>query len=178
MLRCKGRLAGVLIVCLGGSVWVFAEPAKTGDTDVVDSLDWMAGAWRGELFGGPLEEHWSGPRGGAMIGMSRMGAERERAMYEFMLIERKGDGVFLYLRHFRGGLTTGEKEPMRYKLTESGRYRAVFATENKKLSIATITYELAPSKMLVVRLEGERNGKPVRHESRMKRLPDPSLPIK
>lgn len=147
------------------------QPGKSrGDALKVGDLAWMAGDWKGEIFGGPIREQWHAPENGAMIGSSVMGVTRDRAMYEFMLIEERDGVPTMFLRHFKQHLATKETEPMAFELESLDGKRAVFESSNTSQLFSRIVYERASKKELVVRLEGERDGKPVVMESRMSRL--------
>lgn len=142
------------------------DAAKSAHT--VDDLAWMSGRWQGQIFGGPIDELWQAPSDGVMMGMSRLGTDRERCMYEFMLIEEHDGVPTMFLRHFRQHLATKETEPMAYRLVVMSGRKAVFESTDKSHSVTRITYELKKKSMLVV-LEGERGGKPTRVECRMER---------
>ncbi len=143
------------------------DAAKSAHT--VEDLAWMSGRWQGQIFGGPIDEHWQAPSSGVMMGMSRLGADRERCMYEFMLIEEHDGAPTMFLRHFRQHLSTRETEPMAYRLVELSGKKAIFESADKSHSFTRITYELEKKKSMLVVLEGERGGKPTRVESRMER---------
>lgn len=57
---------------------------------------WMAGSWGGTTGGVVMEEHWTLPAAGLMVGMHRDVSPKGKASFEFMRIEqRKGTLVFL-----------------------------------------------------------------------------------
>lgn len=58
------------------------------ESDPLAALSWLAGSWAGELEGGArVEEQWSPPAGGTMIGFGRTVVARRTVGYEFLLIE-------------------------------------------------------------------------------------------
>lgn len=61
-------------------------------------MDWLIGTWRGEGFGGQMEEVWSAPdRNGAMMGMFRLQDSTGAVnFYEFWVLDSAG----LKLKHF------------------------------------------------------------------------------
>ncbi|MBX3394586.1 MAG: hypothetical protein KF841_04375 [Phycisphaerae bacterium] len=145
-----------------------ADQEKNPDA-TIDDLAWMSGGWHGEIFGGPIQEHWHAPKDGVILGTSRMGADRARSVYEFMLIEEKNGVPTMFLRHFRQYLSSDEKAPMEYALTQIENKKATFETSDKSLTFTRITYQAEGRKTLVVTLESERNDKPMRVVCRMSR---------
>jgi Domain of unknown function (DUF6265) len=70
------------------------EPAS------IDIISWLAGSWKGEAFGGDVEEIWSQPIGGTMIGMFRMSSKGKVQFMEFEeIVEQDGSLVFK-VKHF------------------------------------------------------------------------------
>ena len=71
--------------------------APTLAVRAVDRLEWMAGCWVQSSPRMVIEEQWTSPRGGIMLGTSRTirrteGGERAVA-YEFVRIYRRGDSL-------------------------------------------------------------------------------------
>ncbi len=82
-----------------------ASPAAS-----IDQVAWVAGHWHGEAFGGQVEEVWSKPAGGAMMGMFRLVQGGEVGFYEILtLLEEEGSLVFR-LKHFNSDLTGWEEK--------------------------------------------------------------------
>jgi hypothetical protein len=75
---------------------------------------WMAGGW--ELSNGPqwVDEYWTPPRAGMMIGNSRTGKGEELQFFEQLSIVRKPDGSLSYIAMPKGAPTT------EFALTRSG----------------------------------------------------------
>jgi hypothetical protein len=169
--RCALGLGAALLSVIVATPLLFAfddEDDKTGAPTAAD-LKFMTGTWSGTIFGGPIVETWGKPEGGVMIGMSRMGGDAARAMYEFMMIDEKDGAPTMFLRHFRRHLATGESEPMAFRLTSVEGETAVFECPDKKHSFTKITYTRSSKNELHVTLEGERECRPSKVESRMKR---------
>ena len=66
----------------------------------ITDLSWITGTWRGEAFDGTIEEIWSAPESGAMMGMFRLINEDEISFYELMIIREIEDSLILQLKHF------------------------------------------------------------------------------
>jgi hypothetical protein len=156
------------------AVIALAAPAVPGDekspatTPKLADCAWLTGAWRsapGERM--TLEEHWSAPSGGTMMGMFRMGGGRS-AMYEFLLLEEQGDGTYLRLRHYGPGMADHDKAPFKLKLTAATNRRLEFtAVESETLK--RIVYEREGEKGVVALVETTRNGQPARFTLKMNR---------
>ena len=75
----------------------------------VEDLAWMSGTWRGGDHGMVMEETWSEPAGGTMIGSFRAVDKTTPVFYELMVIEQRGDTPTMLLKHFDPGLVGWEK---------------------------------------------------------------------
>jgi len=165
--RLGRRIALALIAALGLATWARAgdeskEPAKEAakESHSVADLDWIAGNWEGEIFGGPIQEMWTSPRGGSMAGVSRMGGSASKSTYESLLIEQVDGTPTMYLRHFGSKLAAREgKEAMAYPLASLNNQTAVFKTADTKLSFSEISYS-RDGDVLTVKLSGIRREKP------------------
>jgi uncharacterized protein DUF6265 len=71
----------------------------------LNSLQWLSGSWKLEANGKLIEEHWTTPAGGSMIGMSRTVAKGQTVSFEFLRIEQRGDGL-VYLAQPQGAPPT------------------------------------------------------------------------
>jgi hypothetical protein len=85
-------------------------PASFASVKVAD-LSWIAGNWQGEIGGDFIEEQWSAPAGGTLMGMFRWikgGKDGTVALYELLTLEPGAEGPILWLRHFSPGLVARE----------------------------------------------------------------------
>jgi hypothetical protein len=98
-----------------------APRAQIGD------MAWLAGHWVGEALGGTVEEIWSPPRGGAMMGVFRLVKDGETAFYELMTIVPDEGSLVLRLKHFDADLSgweeKGETVDFRLVAVGDGAYR-------------------------------------------------------
>jgi hypothetical protein len=79
----------------------------------IGDLRWLAGKWEGEGLGGRVEEVWSAPDGGAMVGYFRLVKDGKPVFYEIMtLLEHEGS-VEMRLKHVNPDMT-GWEEKERY----------------------------------------------------------------
>ena len=61
----------------------------------ISELAWIAGDWQTAPGGRvQIEEHWTLPAGGTMIGMGRTVVGDKTAEFEFLRIEQRGDEIY------------------------------------------------------------------------------------
>lgn len=129
--------------------------AKIGD------LSWLAGAWvgsRGATGAISIEERWSPPKGGSMLGVSRTVSRDRLAAFEYLrIIEREG-GLF-YVAQPNGGA------PTEFTLTEVSGNRAVFDNPRHDYP-KRIVYELTADGVLTATIGQLKGGTPMRLEFR------------
>ena len=89
-------------------------PARVAD------LAWLAGIWVGEGLGGTIEETWSAPDGGAMIGYFRLVKDGKPVFYEILTLLEVEGRVELRLKHLNPDMTGWEdkKDFVTFKLVK------------------------------------------------------------
>lgn len=71
----------------------FATAEDSTKKATLDDLSFLTGSWRGTIGGDVvIEEVWSAPRGGSMMGMFRIIAGDKTTLYEFLAIEDSAAG--------------------------------------------------------------------------------------
>jgi hypothetical protein len=75
-----------------------STPART--TTLAD-LDWLVGTWRGAHGATTVEERWTPPAGGAMLGLSRTIKGTQMVAFEFLRILER-DGTLVYIAQPNG----------------------------------------------------------------------------
>lgn len=132
-------------ICLAALV---AAPVEAGS---LADLSFLHGAWAGEERGLAMEEFWTGPAGGSLLGLHRDVARGRTVSWEFLRIEEK-DGAITYWASPRGA------SPTPFRLVESGGNRAVF--ENREHDFPQrILYWLDTEGRLHARVEGPADAK-------------------
>jgi len=86
------------------------SPGTPAPSAKVEDMAWMAGHWVGEALGGTVEEIWSPPRGGSMMGMFRLVKDGQTVFYELMTIVPEDGSLVLRLKHFNADLTGWEEK--------------------------------------------------------------------
>jgi hypothetical protein len=114
------------------------------ETKLTD-LAWMSGHWAATIDGVEMEEIWSSPAGGLLIGMHRdIGVQR--TSFEFFRIAETKDGI-VYLTQ------PGGRPATPFRLSEASANRVVFANPEHDFP-KRILYWLQDGK-LCARIEGD-----------------------
>ncbi|MGC4054621.1 MAG: DUF6265 family protein [Paludibaculum sp.] len=116
-----------------------------------NQLNWMAGCWTSQS--GPLriDEQWSLPVGGMMLGLSRTVKQDRTVFHEFMRIETR-QGVITYTPRIGSA-----QAPVAFTLIKQTADEVVF--ENLAHDFPQrILYRRTPNG-LAARIEGSRDGK-------------------
>jgi hypothetical protein len=92
-----GLAAAVLVVFAAVLLAVRTAPAAgqpvTAGPEAIASLAWLAGSWTGDSGGLAMEEHWTAPSGGALLGMHRDVKNGRMVSFEFLRIDAAGDAI-------------------------------------------------------------------------------------
>ncbi|MBD3298146.1 MAG: hypothetical protein GF341_05780 [candidate division Zixibacteria bacterium] len=83
-----------------------AQPAMA----TIDDIAWLAGSYRGDGLGGVVEEIWSEPRAGMMVGLFRATKNDTLMFTELMYISEEDSSLVLRLKHFNPDLTGWEEK--------------------------------------------------------------------
>ena len=90
-------------------------------TPTIADVAWMAGGWQTAPSGRrQVEEHWTKPAGGSMMGMSRTVAGDKTVEFEYLRIEQRADGIY-YVAHPKARCPGTD-----FKLTRASATEAVF----------------------------------------------------
>lgn len=85
------------------------EEGMTSPDATLSNIEWLAGHWKGEAFGGIAEEIWSPPADGSMMFSFRLLDKGMVSFYEFgHLLEIDGT-LILQLKHFDANLSGWEE---------------------------------------------------------------------
>ena len=76
----------------------------------LENMKWLTGHWTGSALGGFVEEIWSEPRGGAMMGMFRLVRGEEPVFYELLHVVEVDGTLAIRLKHFNRDLTGWEEK--------------------------------------------------------------------
>lgn len=76
----------------------------------VTEFSWLAGAWEGEGLGGTVEEMWSAPAGGSMVGHFRLVRDGKPVFYELLTLIEVDGSVEMRLKHMNPDMTGWEEK--------------------------------------------------------------------
>ena len=132
----------IFLLCLALALPLAAQPKLPPK---LDDLAWMTGHWSSTKDGLVMEEIWTSPRGGVMLGLH--GDAREtKASFEFIRIAVTPEGIVYFAQ-------PGGRPPTPFTLTEVSGTRAVFANPQHDFP-KRIVYWLDAGK-LCARVEGD-----------------------
>lgn len=87
---------------------VYPKAPLAGAT--IDRLSWLSGRWTGGEGETRIEEIWSPPDAGIMMGAFRWLNGNEPFFYEFMLLKPGAAGLELHIKHFDANLIGWEEK--------------------------------------------------------------------
>jgi hypothetical protein len=127
-------------------------PAAAG----IGDLDWLSGNWVGTRGRSSIEERWSPPLGGALLGLSRTVSRERMVAFEYLRVVER-DGGLVYVAQ------PGGAPPTEFVLTELAGSRAVFENPRHD-SPQRIVYELSAEGALSASVGYIHGGKPQRFD--------------
>lgn len=114
---------------------------KQSPKATLDQVAWIAGSWRGEAFGGQIEEVWAPPFGDSMMGSFKLVTDGKVQFYELCQIKAENGTLILRLKHFDGDLNGWEERD------ESEEF-ALVKLEKDKAYFNQFTFELVSKDQL------------------------------
>lgn len=113
---------------------------------------WIAGNWKGEAFGGIVEENWSEPTGDSMMAAFKLIKNGKVSFYELEIIREVKESLTLQLKHFNGDLKGWETKD------ETIDFPLVKITDNAAY-FGGITFEkISAKEMNIYVLLGQKDG--------------------
>jgi hypothetical protein len=146
---------------------VSAGPAQTPapkseQTATLENLAWLTGCWEGRQGQAIVEEIWSKPRGGSMIGLGRTVKDGKTTSFEFMQF-REENGSLVFLPQPQGGARVS------FPLKDSFVEKLTF--ENKEHDFPQrVIYERKGPGLLLAAVEGTYKGKAEREEFQLRKV--------
>lgn len=140
---------------------IFAFAQKPAPRANVDDLGWLSGCWEGRQGEAVLEEIWSKPAGGSMLGLSRTVKGDRTTSFEFMQF-RMENGSLVFLPQPQGGT------PVPFPIKDS--FGGKFTFENLQHDFPQrIIYE-KKEQLLLAAIEGTVKGNAEREEFQMRKV--------
>ncbi|HSS18703.1 MAG TPA: DUF6265 family protein [Pyrinomonadaceae bacterium] len=139
----------------------FGFAQKQTESVSLDNLGWLSGCWEGRQGEAVIEEMWSRPAGGSMLGLSRTVKGDKTISYEFMQF-RVENGSLVFLPQPQGG--TRVSFPVKDSFGEK------FTFENLQHDFPQrIIYE-KKGQLLLAAIEGTVKGNTEREEFQMRKV--------
>jgi hypothetical protein len=112
-----------------------------------------------------VEDTWSPPSNGTMIGMYREMPDGKTTFYEFLMLSEENGAIVLRMKHFDEKFAGWEEknQSVIFDATEVSRGHVVFVSRNKERP-TTLEYRLSSKRRLDVFLTRIRDGKTLRDE--------------
>lgn len=89
------------------NTWDLAPGATSPPAKIAD-IAWLQGYWVGTGLGGTVEEAWSPPSAGTMVGMFRMVKDGKPSFYELASIAEQGGTLRMRIKHLDPDLSSWE----------------------------------------------------------------------
>jgi hypothetical protein len=122
----------------------------------LDKLSWLSGCWEARELDTLIEEIWSKPGGGLMLGMGRTVKNGKTVSFEFMQFREENESL-VFMPQPQGGARVS----FPLKLAIAGR----LTFENLKHDFPQrVIYERKTKWLLLASIEGTLNGKQERQE--------------
>ena len=111
------------------------EAKQNSPNALITDVKWIAGYWRGEIWGGEFEEIWSQPLAGSMLGSFKFVENQQVKFYELMSIAEHQGSLILRLKHFAQDLKGWEEkdQSVDFKLVRLANNAAYFEGYTFKL---------------------------------------------
>ena len=141
----------VLMILIVASIMTPIATMQGPAKQDVSILSWMSGTWVEVIGQTEMEEQWTTPKGGSLLGVHRDVRAGRTISFEFMRIQQDADGIT-----FWG--SPGGKPAVPFRAIEVTSQRVTF--ENKEHDFPQrVIYWLTADEMLHAKIEGTMNGK-------------------
>lgn len=111
----------------------------------LEQVTWIEGYWQGKAMGGQIEEVWTAPLGGSMMGSFKLVIDNIIQFYELCTISEENGTLLLRIKHFNKNLQGWEEkdESEEFELVKIESNKVyfdgiTFARNNKQLSIYVV----------------------------------------
>lgn len=102
------RALKVAVLAAASLAGACAAQAQVTRPATIEDAAWLTGRWVGEGLGGEMEESWSSPAGGQMVGHFRLTREGQPVFYELIFIDVVDGGLRMRLKHFNPDYSSWE----------------------------------------------------------------------
>lgn len=118
----------VFSICTGQDNTLQLEEGYTSPDATLEVVSWIQGHWKGEAFGGVIEEIWSPPLGDSMMFSFKLVSDNKVVFYELGGIRQVDSTLLFQLKHFGNDFKGWEEkeETLDAKLVKIEGNRAYF----------------------------------------------------
>lgn len=122
-LRCVATLVGLFVMTgLAGaqtenSLHTLKANGAPSPKAKISEMAWIEGHWVGEVMGGPVEEIWTAPQAGSMMGSFRWIRDGKVALMEICTLAEENESLILRIKHLSLDLKSREKQDECTKFT-------------------------------------------------------------
>lgn len=104
------------------------EDGQTGQKATIRDMRRLAGTWHGTGLGGFVEEIYSAPRDGVMMGVFRFLEKEKTVFYETILVLEENGTLAVRLKHFNADFTGWEEKDKNvlFRFVKKGANRMYF----------------------------------------------------
>ncbi len=125
-------------------------PDQSSPKADLSAVSWLAGHWQGEALGGVVEEIWSAPLGGSMMGAFKLVVDGKVRFYEIETISEEDGSLVFRLKHFGPRLTGWEEK-------DASLVFPLVAIEGNRVYFAGLTLEKVSERQIVIYVATEDN---------------------
>jgi hypothetical protein len=133
---------------------------KTPD---ISELSWIGGDWESKEGKDYVEEHWTIPLGGMMLGTSRTVSGPSTKFFEYLRIEARADGIY-YIAHPQA------RPGVDFRLARISPTEVVFENPGHNDHLKFIIYRKEAENLMTARIEGANDGKPFARDFHYQRM--------
>ncbi len=153
--------AAVLAALVVGGPSVIAQPARGFDAGDVGALAWLEGVWTSTNGETIIEERWTPPAGGALLGTNRTLRGERMVAFEFLRIVAREGAVYFIAQ-------PGGRAPTEFRMTGGNATSVVF--ENPQHDHPKVIRYRRSGDTLTAEVEGEVDGRKVQERFTFQRM--------
>ena len=136
--------------------------AGTGQSTDLHAVAWLSGDWQSVTPNGLVEERWTAPAGGMMVGLSHARRDGKTRSFEYLRLELRGADI-VYIA------SPNAKKVAEFKLIEATPDHLIF--EGGDDHVQRVTYRNEGPGRMTARIDGKMAGEPFSEEVHYVRTP-------
>ncbi len=141
----RTTIAAIACVLVSACALAFTGTTRDARDATAEDLAFLTGTWRGQANGSVIEEVWSAPVEGDLMGMFRwFNPDASIRLYEMLSVAKHDDGLHMRIRHFNADFTAWEDKDsyVDCKLVSLDGTKAEFKAQGEDERLDTLTYEV------------------------------------